>query len=274
MKEKIKGWWKMANYTHLMNSSWYGEISNSNISDIKESILRSKTERGIILQLVELFKLGDFTQKTLLIHLLNHSEDEAALNLCIRIFCSICTHEDLRDSNNLLFLENATEDVVHTFASAAVTTLSLEVVPYLLALLEDWDEINDTSIIIRDSIDAFIEFEEHLGDGATVEEIGQYYLEYINRCNSEKYYYNQEIAFIGNLTKKLIERVMIAANTGQRLEMELVPSLLSIWSGEKVPGDYYTVINADNYKGFINYVEGLSKKNWEKGHKYFYGLKV
>lgn len=67
---------------------------------------------------------------------------------------------------------------------------------------------------------------------------------------------------------------MIAANTGQRLEMELVPSLLSIWSGEKVPGDYYTVINADNYKGFINYVEGLSKKNWEKGHKYFYGLKV
>lgn len=31
MKEKIKGWWKMENYTHLMNSSWYGEISNSNI---------------------------------------------------------------------------------------------------------------------------------------------------------------------------------------------------------------------------------------------------
>ena len=159
----------MANYTNLMNSSWYGEISNSNISDIKESILRSKTEKDIILQLVELFKLGDFTQKTMLIQLLNHSEDEAVLNLCIRIFCSICTHEDLRDSNNLRFLEEATEDAVNTFASAAVTTLSLEVVPYLLTLLEDWNEINDTSTIIRDSIDAFIGFEEHLGEDSSVE---------------------------------------------------------------------------------------------------------
>ncbi|WII35822.1 Imm47 family immunity protein [Paenibacillus thiaminolyticus] len=264
----------MANYTNLMNSSWYGEISNSNISDIKESILRSKTEQDIILQLVELFKLGDFTQKTLLIHLLNHSEDEAVLNLCIRIFCSICTHEDLRDSNNLRFLEKATEDAVNTFASAAVTTLSLEVVPYLLTLLEDWDEINDTSTIIRDSIDAFIDFEEHLGADSSVEEIGQYYLEYINGHDPEKYYYNQKLSFPGELAKKLIERVMIAANNGHALEMELIPSLLSIWSGEKVPGDYYTVINPDNYNGFINYVEGLSKKNWEKGQKYFYGHKV
>ncbi|GGG82904.1 Imm47 family immunity protein [Paenibacillus radicis (ex Gao et al. 2016)] len=264
----------MAHYTNLMNSSWYGEISNSNISNIKESILLSKTEQDVTLQLVELFKLGDFTQKTLLIHLLNHSEDEAVLNLCIRIFCSICTHEDLRDSDNFRFLEKAAEDAVNTFASAAVTTLSLEVVPYLLTLLEDWDEIHDTSTIIRDAIDAFIDFTEHLGEDSSVEEIGQYYLAYINGRDPEKYYYNQKLSFPGELAKKLIERVMNAASNGHALEMELIPSLLSIWSGKKVPGDYYTVINSDNYKGFIHYVEGLSKKNWEKGQKYFYGHKI
>jgi len=264
----------MANYTNLMNSIWYGEVLKSNTSDIKENILRTETEEDVILQLVELFKLGDFTQKPLLVQLLNQSEDDAVLNLCIRIFCSICTHEDLRDADNLRFLEKATENTVNTFASAAVTTLSLEVIPYLLALLEDWGEINDTSTIIRDSIDAFIDVEEHLSEDATVEEIGQYYFEYLNDDDSDQYYFNQKPVFPGDLAKGLIERVLIAANKEQALEMELIPSLLSIWSGNKMPGDYYTVINADNYKVFINYVEELSKKNWDKGQKYFYEHKI
>lgn len=67
---------------------------------------------------------------------------------------------------------------------------------------------------------------------------------------------------------------MTAANSEEPLEMELVPSLLSIWSGIKVPGDYWTVINADNYSDFIIYVETLSEKNWVKGQKYFYGYQV
>lgn len=56
--------------------------------------------------------------------------------------------------------------------------------------------------------------------------------------------------------------------------MELIPSLLSIWTGEKVPGDYNTIISASNYKNFIDYINGLSIKNWEKGEKYFYGYKL
>ncbi|KOP64770.1 hypothetical protein AMS62_05500 [Bacillus sp. FJAT-18019] len=264
----------MANYTNLMNSIWYGEVLKSNTSETKTSILHAKTEKDVILQLVELFKLGDFTQKPLLFQLLNQSEDEAVLNLCLRVFCSVCTHEDLKDAENLRFLEKATEDMVNTFASAAVTTLSLEVIPYLLALLEDWEEINYTSTIIRDSIDAFIDFVEQLSEDATVEEIGQYYYEYLNDHDSDKYYFNQKPAFPGDLAKRLIERVLIAVNKGHTLEMELIPSMLSIWSGKKVPGDYYTAINAENYKVFMNYVEELSKKNWEKGQKYFYGHKL
>lgn len=264
----------MSNYTILMNSIWYGEISHSTIPIIKEKIKSAKTEQDIIFGLLELFKLGNFTQKPLLLQLLNQTQDEAVLNLCIRVFCSVCTHEDLRDSSNLRFLEGATEDTVNTFASAAVTSLSMDVVPYLLALLEDWDEINDTSIIIRDSIDAFINFEEQLGYDASVEEIGHYYLDYSSGGDSEMYHYDQKLAFPGDLAKKLIERVMTAANSQLPLEMELVPSLLSIWSGIKVPGDYWTVINADNYSDFIIYVETLSEKNWVKGQKYFYGYQV
>lgn len=92
-----------------------------------------------------------------------------------------------------------------TFASEVITTLSLEVIPYLMALLEEWDSIRDTSVMIRDSIDCFINFKEHH------------------------------------------------------------------WSGEKVPGDYHTVITNENYKDYVSYVKGLANKKWEKGQKYFYG---
>ncbi|WP_431091292.1 Imm47 family immunity protein [Paenibacillus sp. 8b26] len=254
-----------------MNDIWFGKAPSVDSSVIKQNILKAQTERDVIFNLIELFKLGDLTQKTLLIQLMNQTKDEAVLNLCIRVFCSISTHDDLRDSNNLIFLGEATEDAVNTFASAAITSLSLDVVPYLLSLLDDWDEINETSTIIRDSIDFFINFENQLGDEATVDEIGEYYLNYTKDCDTDKYYFDQKLSFPGDLAKKLIERIMIAANHELPLQMELIPSLLSIWSGEKVPGDYNTVINSTNYKDFINYIEGLSKKNWEKGQKYFYG---
>lgn len=254
-----------------MNSIWYGERPHYSIQDIKDRILNADTEQDILFHLIDLFKLGDFTQKPLLFQLLNHTKNESVLNLCIRIFCSICTHDDLLDPTNLRFLESANVEVINTFASAAVTSLSVEIVPYLLALLEEWDEIDETSIILRDSIDFYTNFEEELGEDATLEDIGQYYLEYRDEHDIGMYYYNLNLVFPGDLAKELIERVLIAANTQQALELELIPSMLSIWSGEKVPGDYYTLLNENNYKSYITYVEGLSKKEWKRGTKYFYG---
>ena len=46
-------------------------------------------------------KKGDFSVKPLLIELMNQTKDESVLNLCIRLFCSVCTNEDLRDVSNL-----------------------------------------------------------------------------------------------------------------------------------------------------------------------------
>lgn len=206
----------MTNFQNLMNGIWYGEISGNTCADIKERILRASTEQEVLFYLIELFKLGDFSQKPLLIQLMNHTEDRAVLNHCIRVFCSIATHEDLRDPDHLRFLASVPADMVHTFASAVVTSLSLEAVPYLLALLEDWDEVPETSTVLREAIDAFIDYEEPLGLGASIEEIGHYYWKYYDACDTKKYYFNQKLAFPGNLTKKLIERVLIAANGQQR----------------------------------------------------------
>lgn len=150
-------------------------------AEIKERFLRASTEQEVLLHLIEFFKLGDYSQKPLLIHLMNHTEDRALLNLCIRLFCSIATHEDLRNPDHLRFLASVPADIVHTFASAEVTSLLLEVVPYLLALLEDWEEVHETSTILREAINAIIDYEEPLDSGASVEEIGRYYWEYYCR---------------------------------------------------------------------------------------------
>ena len=56
--------------------------------------------------------------------------------------------------------------------------------------------------------------------------------------------------------------------------MEFIPSLLSIWTGEKVLADYHTIIRNDNYKDFVTYIDTISKRSWERGRKYFYGFKL
>ncbi|USL40178.1 Imm47 family immunity protein [Priestia megaterium] len=259
---------------NLMNSIWFGEKTTLSQAEMKEHILKAHTESEILFNLIELYKIGDFTQKPLLIQLMNGTKDEAILNLCTRIFLAIATHDDLRDLNNLRFLSKGTEETFNTFASASITSLSLEVIPYLLALLEDWDEIDDTAIIIKDSLDFFLDYEEKIGEEATVDEIGNFYFEYCNENDTESYYFQQNLAFPGDLAKKLVQRAMIAANNEETLKMELIPSLLSILTGEKVPGDYSTIMNASNYKKIIEYIDSLSIKDWEKGQKYFYGYKL
>ena len=194
--------------------------------------------------------------------------------MCIRVFFAIATHDDLRDSNNLQFLSKGTEETIDTFASAATTSFSLEVVPYLLALLEDWNEIDDTAIIIKDSLDFFLDYEVKIGEEATAEEIGDYYVEYCNENDPESYYFRQNLAFTGDLAKKLVQRAMIAVHNEEPLKMELIPSLLSILTGEKVPGDYRTIMNASYYKKMMEYIDNISIKSWEKGQKYFYGYKL
>ncbi len=181
--------------TNIMNRIWYGNRPIESISDIKKRVLNAKTEKEVLLNVIELFKAGDFSQKQLLIQLMNHTNDEQILNLCIRIFCSIATHEDIRNSNNLTFLALASEYAVDTFSSAAITSLSMEVIPYLLVLLEEWDEITDTSMIIRDSIDFFINYQDVIGEEVSVDEIGEFYLNYIKKCDVEKYYFYQIPAF-------------------------------------------------------------------------------
>ena len=60
-------------------------------------------------------------------------------------------------------------------------------------------------------------------------------------------------------------------NQSRHLGKDLIPTLLSIWSGIKCPVEYNTVVNEEKFKQLLSYVEGLSEMDWRSGGKYFYG---
>ena len=81
----------------------FGHVSSVALENLKRGLLSVNDERECVLLIAEILKKGDFTVKDLLIDLMNQTKDEAVLNLCIRLFCSVCTHDDLKKLKIFIF---------------------------------------------------------------------------------------------------------------------------------------------------------------------------
>ncbi|WPC42620.1 Imm47 family immunity protein [Clostridium sp. JS66] len=253
---------------------WYGETPN-NISkeELWHDINNENDEKKKLLKIVDLLKLGDFSVKQLLIKMMNESNNYSVLNLCIRVFCSIANHSDIYNSDNLKLLSSSDDDAVNVFVTYSKQVLSYEVVPYLLALLEEWEE-TDVEILIRDALQNILNYQELISENASVDEIGEVFVNRRDKIDEEKYYYKSDLVFPGTLTKRLLEASAISRKFGTELREIAIPTMLSIWSGIKCPVEYYTIVDDEIMKKVFDYVKQLSKMNWEKGCKYFYGHKI
>ncbi|MFI8709446.1 Imm47 family immunity protein [Bacillus sp. NPDC077411] len=257
------------NLENMVKDIWYGEIPNDTIQTLKSQLKNATTEEECFRLINELLKLGDFSVKELLVQLMNSTQNEVILNLCISLFCSIATHDDLLDTSKLKFLSNASEDSVHTFVASAGDTLSYNVIPYLLALLEEWEEtfiekaIRNTLTLMLGVSDDYYEL--------SMEEFREIYSESIKNNDITKYYYHNNLSFPGNLVKELIPRVMISLREKNTFNVITIPSILSIWSGIKCPVQYGIVIDDQKYREWMSYIDALTKREWKVGEKYFYG---
>lgn len=253
---------------------WYGDILN-NISkeELWHKINDENEEEKKLLAIIELLKQGDFSSKQLLIKIMNESKNYSIINLCLRIFCSIATHSDIYKNENLKLLSESDDDAVNVFVTYSKQALSYEVVPYLLALLEEWEDTN-VEISIRDALQDILNYQELISENASVDEIGEFFINKRQNVDAEKYYYKGELAFPGVLTKKLLDASAISRKFGTELKEITIPTMLSIWSGIECPVQYYTIVDDEIMKKVLDYVKQLSKMNWEKGCKYFYGHKI
>ena len=76
------------------------------------------------------------------------------------------------------------------------------------------------------------------------------------------------------LARRLVERASMAAASGEQLGITVPGSLLSIWSGVECPVDYDTQMDGERLDAVHAYVDTLSRKDWVRGAKYFYGHRL
>lgn len=253
---------------------WYGAIPN-NISkeELWYKINNENDEKKKLLAIIDLLKLGDFSAKDLLIKIMNRSNSYSVINLCIRVFCSIANHSDIYNNENLKMVSDSDDDVVNVFVTHSKQALSYEVVPYLLTLLEEWEDTY-VETTIRYALQDILNYQESISKNASVNEIGRFFINKREKIHVEKYYYKEDLAFPGVLSKKLLHASAISRKRGTELKEITIPTILSIWSGIKCPVQYYTIVDDEIMGKVFDYVRELSKMNWEKGCKYFYGHKI
>lgn len=258
----------------MYRSIWYGEVDNTiEVEELWDKVNGDINEKDKLLGVIELLKRGEFSAKAILIDIMNKSNDISVINLCMRVFCSVVDHKDIKNVENLSILSRADEEIIRLFASTSKYTLSYEVVPYLLATLEEWEDSN-VETTIRDALDWILNYQEYMAEDSAVDEIGEFYFDISSEIETGKYYYEGGLAFPGALTKELLDASAVSRVKGESLKLSIIPKMLSICSGVKCPVEYYTVVNDELMRDVIDYVKQLSDMNWERGCKYFYGHKI
>jgi len=259
---------------NLASDIWFGEANKRiNLHECLRLIDEASTDTARALAIGEGLKAGQLSLKSNLISLLNSSNEENVLNYCVRLFSSTSSHSDIADEKNLLFLSYASQTTIETFVSCATDTMSVYVIPYLLTILYEWDGTS-VGISIRDALDDYLGIYRELGEDCDTESIESICIQKMQSTNKNIYYYKGMPAFPGDLAKKLLQMAIVSLQTGNPIKTDVIPTLLSIWSGKRCPAEYSTVITDGIYKELLRYVDVLSHMQWIKGKKYFYGCEI
>lgn len=256
---------------NLIEDIWFGEKTDLFKDESNKCNISNQRERIKLLNLINDFKKGDFSNKEELYMLLNTSKDKDLLNVAIRLFLAIASNKDFSKIND--FLCNAEEESISVFIAFAEESLSYNIIPSLLGLLSIWEDTN-IEVDICQTIGSIIGYGDAAYEICSEDELGKAFVEFCKDKDLSKYYFNNKLVFIGDFTKELIEITMSARYNDCELEEYALPSILSKYSGIKCPVEYYTKVDDDAYGKTIGYVKQIAKMNWEKGCKYFYGNKI
>ena len=246
----------------LLTGVDFGGVSPLSLKELKTNLESISDEKECILLIAEILKKGDFSVKPLLIELMNQTKDESVLNLCIRLFCSVCTNEDLRHVSNLRCLSDVSEFAIFTFVTGAVDTMSYEVVPYLLALWDEWeDSDSDIEYAIQDALDDYF-YDQKLWSLVSEQK------------EPDTYYYKGSPVFPGMFAKEIMTSLYTGIQVEGKFHKYLQSALLSTFTGKRVPVKVNETISRKDIDNMIDYIEDVSKRDWVEGRKYFYGFEI
>lgn len=235
--------------------------------------MSNQSEQSIFQEINQKLISGDFSAKKELIQLMNHTQDLKIQSDCIDLFSGVCSNEDFNDPQNFSFLEAADEDIVHAFAATSVFTLSYGVVPYLLVLLDEWDDTTNDEAI-RNSLDFILSYTDELDYYAPLEEIEEYSYRVISPADKTKYYYLNEEFHPSILAKRITEVAQRRLANQEEFRLFIQAKLLANISGNEFPISYFDKIDEEAMRKIFEYIKDLIPIDWETGSKYFYGYKL
>lgn len=253
--------------TDLIKEIWFGEREES-LYDASNSIEQNK-----LLDYLKEFKQGDFSKKLQFIDFFTQSSDSKVYNLGIRIFLSIANHEDFSYIQE--FLVECNEEEIRIFLAFVEESLSYQSIPYLLALMDEWEETDVGEKVAQVINDMIYDNDDDVECGInSVVEVENKFIEFSQKKDLNRYYYSGEEFFVGDLTKTLISDAFICKSNNKPFYYSQISSILSNSTGILCPISTRTVIDDKKINELMDYVKKLADLKLERGCKYFYGVKI
>ena len=246
----------------ILDDIWFGKIGEHN-SDGHLDLTEQK-----LLEILTAFQQGNFGRISELPMISRSSSNSDIRRFALRLFLSASNHSDIALLNDML--DETSESDVNDFCYYSESSLSLQTLPYLLALFETW-EGTDVGELVCQTIGYTIDSLPAQDGDCSLDELAYECKSFLSTHDQEKYYYAGNEFFVGSLTKQLVSEVMICRAKARPYFSDQVPSILSIVTGIKCPVRNGTQITDIVLKKIMHYINVLSSKNWIPGCKYFYG---
>lgn len=246
----------------FFNDAWYGEINRY------QTYLSENNEETTLARLLCQFQHGDFSEKQSLVDLVQMTKDPLLRKVGLRLFISIASHKDF-SLLGLLF-DETNEKEVENLCYFAESGMSLQCIPYLLALLEIWEGTMQGEVICY-TIGYMIKYLPAQDNACSLKQVSMACEKFISTHNPESYYYSGKEAFIGDLSKSFLTSVMYYKTNSKPYIADDVPSILSVNTGIKCSIEHGCIIDDNKLQEAMMYVQSMANGNWKHGCKYFYG---
>lgn len=247
---------------NVFNDVWFGKIGEYNSAEYSDLAVKK-----LLIILAE-FQQGNFAQISELPRISQSSSNNDIRKFALRLFLSAASHNDLMMLSDMI--DETSENDVSDFCYFSESSLSLQTLPYLLAILETWEGTNVGKMVCQ-TIGYIIDFLPAQDGECSLDEVASECKMFLNTHDQEKYYYAGNEFFVGNLTKQLVNEAMMCKAQGKLYYSDQVPSILSIVTGIKCPVQPGIQITDVVIERIMRYIKVLSARKWMSGCKYFYG---
>lgn len=247
----------------LLQSIWFGEKG-------EKIVIEPDEEAKILIRYIEQFKTGDFNGKREFVEFFTNSTSYEIYAVGMRAFLAVCKHRDLELIYE--FIRTSDEQKLRVFLAYVQEALSYQVIPFLIELLEIWEEtyIENTIIqIIREMLRCDL-----VDDKCDVIRIRKAYDDFTKKNDIDKYYYKGELFHLSVLTRKVLKVSMDCRINNKKYYAIELSSLLSNCTGRKCPMVNGMLVDASGICDITKYIGGMVDLDHEKGKKYFYNYLV